>query len=241
MHEIFVSYPDPESDIVGSLRECLSDLGIRAWVYSHDKTIAKDTWDEIREKIMSSKMVVYVVSKSSVNAQGQDRELNMAIDLVSKTRPDLQVIPVLVGDRSFSGIPEAIRHVNGLYLDAFSKKTTALEIAKLLSPNIAQENWEWRYPVPGQWLRVCHLDQWTEEFFDLDDYVYFRRISPMGLFECYSPKLNGLFWFYSKNLCPAPFVDEDGSYVREQVPYEYRYGTLLTRELQMASKGKDIT
>jgi hypothetical protein len=45
----------------------------------------------------------------------------------------LQLIPVLVGDRSFSDIPEAIRRVNGLYLDAFSKKTTALEIAKLLS------------------------------------------------------------------------------------------------------------
>ena len=131
--------------------------------------------------------------------------------------------------------------MNGLYLDAFSKKTVALEIAKLLSPDIARENWEWRYPVPGQWLRVCHLDQWTEEFFDIDDCVYFRRISPMGFFECYSPKLNGLFWFYSRNLCPASFVDEDGSYEREKVPYEYRYGTLLMREFQLASKEKSTT
>ncbi len=233
MHSIFVSYPDPENDIVGSLRECLSDLGIRAWVYSHDKTIAKDAWDEINEKIMSCQMIVYVVSKLSITAKGQHRELNMAIELMAKTRPDLLTVPVLVGDNiSFSDIPDAIRNINGLYLDSFSKKTTALEIAKLLSPNIAGENWEWQYPLPRQWLEVCNLDQWTEEFFDLGEHVYFRRLSPMGLFECYSPKLKGLFWFYSKNLRSAPFVDEDGAYEREKVPYEYRVGTMIMREFE---------
>jgi len=232
MHSIFISYPDPEKDIVGSLRECLADLGVQAWVYSHDKTIAKDTWGEIEEKILSCRMVVYVVSKHSVSAQGQHRELDTAIELIGKTRPDLLTVPVLVGDISFSDIPDAIRHINGLYLDTFSKKTTALGIAKLLNPNIAEENWEWRYPLPSQWLQVCNLDQWTEEFFDLGEYVYFRRLSPMGLFECYSPKLKGLFWFYSKNLRPAPFVDEDRAYEREQVPYEYRVGTMLMRELE---------
>jgi hypothetical protein len=236
MHEIFVSYPDPERDIVGSLRECLADLGVSAWVYTYDKTIAKDAWDEIKEKLFSAKMVVYVVAKSSKNANGQDKELEMAIHLITETRPEVQIIPVLTGNVSFSDIPKAIGHVNGLYLDPFSKKTVALEIAKLLTPSIAQENWEWRYPLPGQWLCVCHLDQWTEEFFDLNDYVYFRRISPMGFFECYSPKLNGLFWFYSRNLCPAPFVDEDESYEREHVPDEHRYVTLLMKELQLASK-----
>ncbi len=232
MHSIFISYPDPQREIVGSLRDCLSDLGIRAWVYSHDRTIARDTWAEIKEKIESCKMVIYVVSKESVGAEGQRRELDTAIDLLSSTRPDLLTIPVLVGDVSFSAIPKSISHVNGLYLDAFSKKSTALELAKLLTPDIAGENWAWRCPHPSQWLEVCNLDQWTEEFFDLGDYVYFRRLSPMGLFECYSPKLDGLFWFYSKNLRPAPIVDEDGAYERENVPRSFMVITMIMKEFE---------
>ncbi len=218
--------------LLGNLRDCLSNYGIKAWVYSHDKTIAKDVWDEIERNIISSKMLVYVISKDSVSAEGQRRELNIAIELTSKTRPDLLIVPLLIGNVSFSETPEPISHVNGLYLDAFSVKTTALEIAKLLSPDIAGENWTWRYPHPSQWLEVCNLDQWTEEFFELGDCVYFRRLSPMGLFECYSPKLDGLFWFYSKNLRPAPFVDEDGAYEREKVPREYRVITMLMKELE---------
>jgi len=234
MYNVFISYPDPERDIVGSLRECLSDYGIKAWVYPYDKTIAKDTWDEINEKIGLCKLIIFVVSEHSSNAKGQQRELESAIELINTTRPDLSIVPVIVGDIKFSDIPESISHINGLYLDAFNKKTTALEIASLLTnkPNIFEENWEWRYPLPCQWLEVCNLDQWTEEFFDLGDHVYFRRLSPMGLFECYSPKLKGLFWFYSKNLRPAPFIDEDRSYERKHVPYEYRVGTMLMKEFE---------
>jgi hypothetical protein len=234
MHSVFISYPDPQRDIVGSLSGCLSDLGIRAWVYSHDKTIARDTWAEIQEIIESCKMVIYVISKESVDAEGQHRELDIVIDLLRGMRPDLLIVPVLVGDVRFSEIPKTISHINGLYLDAFSKKSTALELAKLLSPDIAGKNWSWRYPHPCQWLEVCNLDQWTEEFFDLGDYVYFRRLSPMGLFECYSPKLKDLFWFYSKNLQPAPIADEDGAYERENVPREFRVKTMIMKEFQKA-------
>lgn len=232
MHSVFISYPDPQSDIVGSLRECLSDLGIRAWVYSYDKTVSRDIWDEIKEKIESCKMVIYVISKESVDAEGQHRELDMAINLLTDMRPDLFIVPLLVGDVRFSEIPPSISHINGIYLDAFSKKSTALELAKLLSPDIAEENCSWRYPYPCQWLEVCNLDKWTEEYFDLGDYVYFRRLSPMGLFECYGPRLKDLFWFYSKNLRPAPFADEDGSYEREYVPREFRVMTMLMQEFQ---------
>jgi hypothetical protein len=232
MQNIFISYPGEENDIVGSLRECLSDFDIKAWAYSYDKTIAKDMWEEINEKISLCKMVVFIVSEHSVHAKGQHKELIIAIELVKTTRPDLLILPVIVGDINFSDIPESISHINGLYLDAYNKKSTALEIAKHLlnKSNIFEENWEWRYPFPCQWLEVCNLDRWTEEFFNLGDYVYFRRISPMGLFECYSPKTKQLFWFYSKNLRPAPFIDDDRSYEREHVPDEYRVGTMLMKE-----------
>jgi hypothetical protein len=230
MHNIFISYPDPEKDIVGSLREALSDFKVNAWVYSHDKTISKDSWEEINEKIQISKMVVFIVSEHSIKAAGQQRELETAIELINSTRPDLEIVPVIVGEINFSDIPEPIKHINGLFLDAGNKRSVALEIAKLLSPDILKEDWGWRYPHPCQWLEVCNLDQWTEEYFDLGDLVYFRRLSPMGLFECYSPKTNELFWFYSDNLRPATFIDEDGSYEREHVPEEFRVSTMLMKE-----------
>ncbi len=44
----------------------------------------------------------------------------------------------------------------------------------------------------------------------------------MGLFECYSPSIKELFWFWPPNLKPASFIDEDGYIERERVPFEYR-------------------
>lgn len=234
MHQIFISYPNPDQEIIGNLRERLDGYGIKAWMYSYDKTISKDIWEEINEKIMSCRMVVFIISKHSTRAQGQNRELEIAIELISSTHPDLSIIPVIIGDINFSEVPDAISHINGIHLDTYNIKTVTLEISKILKPDILQTEWEWKYPTPCQWLEVSNLDQWTEEYFDIGDYVYFRRLSPMGLFECYAPKLNGLFWFYSKNLRPAPFVDEDRSYEREHVPEKYRVFTMLMKERDQA-------
>ena len=70
---------------------------------------------------------------------------------------------------------------------------------------------------------MCNIDPWIEENFDLGDRVYFRRISPLGLFECYSPKLAGLFWFAPDNLRATDIVDEEGTLERQDVPWRYRY------------------
>ena len=229
MHQVFISYPNPDQYIVGNLRERLGGYGIKAWVYTYDKTISKDIWEEINEKIMSCKMVIFVVSKHSANARGQRRELELAIERINTTHPDLSIVPVILGDINFSDVPESIKHINGINLDTHNIKTVTLKISKILNPEILQEECEWKYPLPCQWLEVSNLDQWTEEYFELGDYVYFRRLSPMGLFECYSPKLNGLFWFYSKNLRPAAFVDEDRSYERKNVPEKFTIHFLYRR------------
>jgi hypothetical protein len=55
-------------------------------------------------------------------------------------------------------------------------------------------------PRPGTWLQVSRLDEVIQHDVALGDKLYFRAISPLGLFECYAPKLQTRFWIEPKNV-----------------------------------------
>ena len=130
MHQVFISYPIQDQDIIDNLRERLVSYGIKAWVYSHDKTISKDIWEEINEKIMSCKMILFVVSKHTNRAKGQHKELEFAIEKISSSHPHISIVPVIIGDIRFSDVPESINHINGIHLDIYNIKTVTLENLK---------------------------------------------------------------------------------------------------------------
>lgn len=224
-YHAFICHPSQDAAIVENLAGRLRELGIEAWVYSLDKTLAVDTWAEIESKIKNSHLFICVVSKYSLDAKGQHRELQIVMEKLRDTDAALRIVPVVIDDIGFATLPSDLRHINGVWLDAYTVSSTANEIASTFFPELVEvkKNQEWKYPRPGQWLEVCNIDQWTEEHFVLEDRVYFRRISPLGLFECYSPKLQGLFWFAPHNLHSTDIVDEDGSLERRDVPKMYRY------------------
>ena len=147
------------------------------------------------------------------------------MDKLRTTDAARRILPVVIDDIGFAALPDDLRHINGMKLDAYTVSSTANEIASTFFPGRVEvkKHREWKYPRPGQWLKVCNIDQWTEEHFALEDLVYFRRISPLGSFECYSPKLKGLFWFAPHNLRMTDIVDENGSLERRDVPQTYRY------------------
>ena len=224
-YHAFICHPSQNTDIVENLAGRLRNLGIEAWVYSLDRTLAKDVWSEIEERIRDCQLFIFVASKHTLDAKGQHYELQLVIDRLKKTNVGLRMFPVLIDDIGFGGLPEELSHVNGLRLDAYTVKSTAYEIATTFFPELVgtEKSKEWKYPRPGQWLEVCNINHWIEERFDLGDRVYFRRISPLGLFECYSPKLADLFWFAPHNLRATDIVDEDGTLERQDVPQRYRY------------------
>lgn len=224
-HHVFICYPAQNEDIVKNFAGRLRDLGVEAWVYSLDRTLAEDIWNEIQDKIQSCQLFIFVASNHSLDAKGQHRELQLALDRLKAAGVPPRMVPVLIDDIGFLSLPEELSRVNGLRLDAHTVKSTAHDVAKTFFPELVakEKTQDWKYPKPGQWLEVCNIDQWIEERFDLGDRVYFRRISPLGLFECYSPKLAGLFWFASHNLRATDVVDEDGRLERQDVPWSYRY------------------
>lgn len=224
-HHAFICYPVQNQDIVENLAGRLRDIGVQAWVYSIDRTLAEEVWKEIEEKIRLCELFIFVASKYSVDAQGQHRELQLALDRFKKDNVSLRMIPILIDNINFRGLPDELGRKNGLTLDAYTVNSTANEITKTFFPDLlnTEQNRDWKCPKPGQWLEVCNIDQWTEKHFDIGDRVYFRRISPLGLFECYSPKLAGLFWFAPHNLRATDIVDEGGMLERDRVPKSYRY------------------
>lgn len=224
-HQVFICYPVQNQDIVENFAGRLRESGVEAWVYSIDRTLATDVWSEIEEKIQRCELFIFVASKHTLDAKGQHRELQLALDRLKNTDSIRRVFPILIGEIAFADLPEELGRVNGLTLDAYTVTSTALEIARTFFPDLfeSEKNRDWKYPKPGQWLEVCNVDQWTEKCFGLRDRVYFRRISPLGLFECYSPKLPGLFWFAPHNLRATEIIDEGGILERASVPKSYRY------------------
>jgi hypothetical protein len=210
---------------VENLAGRLRDIGVEAWVYSIDRTLAEDAWQEIEDKIQRAELFIFVASRYSRDAKGQHRELQLALDRITRTGMALRMIPIVVDDVVFNDLPGELRRVNGLRLDAYTVKSTAHELATTFFPEFvdSEKHRQWKFPLPGQWLEICDLDQWIEEHFELGDQMYFRRISPLGLFECYSPKLSGLFWLAAHNLRPINVADDSGELERERVPRSYRY------------------
>lgn len=179
-YHAFICHPNQNKEIVENLAGRLRELGVEAWVYSLDQTLAKDAWSEIEERIRDCRLFVFVASEHTRNAKGQHRELRVAVDRLKKTSAELRMFPVLIGDIKFGDLPEELSHINGLRLDARNVKTTAHEIVTTIFPELVapEESKEWKYPRPGQWLKVCNINQWIEEHFELGDRVYFRRVIP---------------------------------------------------------------
>ena len=226
-HNVFISYPTPSQDIVENFAYRLEELGVSTWVYSRDRTLAEDIWEEIEEKIKLSDLFIFIVSPRTANAEGQDRELELALTKITEGGGEFRMIPIVVHGGRFSDLPEVLRRVNGESLDCYTVSSTACKIAETFFPDLVESsgNEPWKCPRPGQWLEVCHINYTIEEFFEAGDRVYFRRLSPLGLFECYAPKINGLFWFAPQHLKASGIVDEGGALERTEVPHSYRYAT----------------
>ena len=69
----------------------------------------------------------------------------------------------------------------------------------------------------------------------LKDLLYFRRLSPLGLFECYSPKLGDLFWILPENV-QACGLSQDAL---PAVPEEFHYMTSIRYEMRGRDLGVD--
>lgn len=232
MPHIFISYPDKEEDIVGNLRSRLRNFGVETWAYSYDKSLAQEAWTEIEDKINQSQVIIFIASKYTETAEGQHKELDLVFNKLSNSKQSISIFPVVIRDFKFSELPERIKYINGEQLTAYNIKTVALRIAQSFFPQLFFESQspKWEYPRPGEWLEICNLDSMIEEYCDLGDQVYFRRISPLGLFECYFPKLKGLFWFSPANLKRTKIVDEDRRLERDIVPLRYRFMTSVECE-----------
>ncbi|OGT60907.1 MAG: hypothetical protein A3E85_03090 [Gammaproteobacteria bacterium RIFCSPHIGHO2_12_FULL_45_12] len=223
-YNLFISYPDTSRDIVENLRDQFKKFGINAWVYSIDQTLNLNPWKEIEEKISASDLVVFIVSERTPAATGQHQELELATQKIGTISNTDKIMPIFIVGASPSSAPELLKHKNGPFLHSGNVKSVALKITKRVFPSLLKTEDErpWKYPIPGEWLKVTNLDDNISEDFDLGDKLYFRRVSPMGLFECYAPKIEGAFWILPENVRLSYDTDEDKA-LESQMPSEFKY------------------
>ena len=115
IHQIFISYPARDTDIVENFKGRLEEYGVKAWVYSEDKTLSVNVWKEIENKIKSSKVFIYIFSKHSEGAVGQEREFDFISKQIGDRGIKTKIFPMLLGDVQFSELPERIKFINGIY------------------------------------------------------------------------------------------------------------------------------
>jgi hypothetical protein len=201
-HNIFISYANNELHIVENLRDQFEDIGIKAWVYSRDATLGEHMWKEITKKLTEVDMVIFVLSDDSATADGQHRELNLVLDKIVPISGYSRILPLFITGTNPKNYPAPLRSINGDFLDGRTVKLVAWKIANQAFPSLIKKknHQAWNYPVPGEWLEVSNLDGIVAQYFDIDDKLYFRAISPMGLFECYDPKTEDLFWISPNNV-----------------------------------------
>lgn len=218
-YNAFISYACAETDIVENFRDYLSRFGVTAWAYSIDRTLAVDTWDEIETKIRESDLVIFIVSNNTPGAEGQSKELQLALKHVELVAGTEKIMPIVISGTNFSTLPEELRNKNGFSLDSYKVKSVAWKVAKSAFPSLMEREVKktWHFPVPGEWLEVSNLDEVIEHYFDIGDKLYFRTISPMGLLECYSPRIKGLFWISHENVNASSAVKIDTK-LEESIP-----------------------
>ena len=228
-HQIFLSYAIPDQDLVENLADQLQQFGIKTWVYSLDRALSSEIWKDIEANVIEAELFAFVTSTHSKDSAGQHRELEIVVDrFQNSANYGDKILPIVVGDTPFSGLPDKLRNINGVRLDIYSVRSTAFEIAKTFFPDLFDKPTSdpWNFPKPGQWLEVSNLSPGIEEFLSLRDPLYFRRISPLGLFECYSPKLMNLFWISPINVCTSLLQGGECP----SVPKQFRYETALEYE-----------
>lgn len=199
---LFVSYnTDDACNLAESLRQHLLQFDIHAWVYSRDKTLGGDMWPEIEARLAQAEVVLWLQSTGTLSSRGQKEEL----ELLAKIG-DGKVVPIIIPPATYDELPERLRKTNGLRLDAHHVQLAAQEIAEMFFPKLLGRYYtasRWRYPLPGMWLRVVKIDRWIVRDIQRGDLMYFRKISPLGLFECYAPRYGDLYWLYPGHLAPA--------------------------------------
>lgn len=195
-HNIFISYSNNDESIVENLRDELKKFGVNSWIYSKDRTIGQEIWNEIENKIRKAEIVIFAVSENTANSSGQKKELELAPKLPGK------ILPIFLTENIPSNCPDVLRNINGEFLDAYNVKSIALKIIQHSFPSLVKNKSKqsWNYPIPGSWLEISNIDRAIEQYFNLGDKLYFRAISPMGLLECYAPKIKGLFWITPENV-----------------------------------------
>lgn len=231
-YNIFISCSNNDKDIVENLREQFKDIGISAWVYSRDRILGENMWDEIKRTIKESDVVIFVVSDSTPNASGQQQELEFFLKEIEPITSASRIIPLFIDGTNPTNFPEPLRRKNGDFLNGGNVKTVARKIARHAFPSLFKQKSEkpWNYPIPGEWLEVSNLDGIVEEFFDIGDKLYLRMISPLGLFECYAPKINELFWIAPENVQRSLEIGKEKE-LEKLVPHIYTVNGMI--DIQM--------
>ena len=230
-HQIFLSYPAPDQDFVENFADHLSQNGVKAWVYSIDKSLSDSTWNEIEKRLDESELFAFAASVHSRGSTGQHRELQMAVEKIVKhgQKNEFRLLPIVLDDLPFEELPPPLNRVNGVRLNVYNVESMAQKVAQDCFPDLFDTSRDdpWKCPRLGQWLEVCKLDQGIEEYFNRGDLLYFRRLSPLGLFECYSPDLNELFWISPENVRASGNSQDECP----PVPQQFRYMTSFEYEM----------
>ena len=228
--DIFISYAEPDKEVAENLHSRFNEYYVKTWAYCRDKIPGVVTWNGIEEGLKSAKLILWLCSHNSKKSQGQLKELDIWNAANSKQKPTL--IPVLLEKTVKEDLPKVIRCLNYEKLEMYNFGSFALRITKKFFSGKAEKfvSNSWFYPRPSDWLEIIDFYGDMERHFELGDQVYFRKISPVGLFECYSPKLKELYWLPSDTVKIVNLSDEERDSKESEIRQEFSILAMIDAE-----------
>ena len=106
----FISYSAKDNRFIERFRNELANHGVRTWFAPRDLPFGASTRDVIEAQIKSHDRLIVVLSKSSLQSQWVQFEVETALELEQKKRREI-LIPVCIDDTAFASKVSWARHL----------------------------------------------------------------------------------------------------------------------------------
>jgi hypothetical protein len=106
----FISYSVKDDKFIQRFRNQLANKGVRSWLAPRDLPFGAPTRDVIESQIKSHDRLIVVLSKSSLQSQWVQFEVETALEIERKKKSAI-IIPVCIDDQVFKSKVSWARHI----------------------------------------------------------------------------------------------------------------------------------
>jgi len=158
--DIFISHAsEDKNEIVEPLVQTLEENGISCWYDKKDIAWGDSIVGEVSEGLISSKYVVFIITRTFLTKKWTHIELNNTLNM-QITSGEKKVLPIVVGDIQLRELPPLLQDKK--YIEWNHQQEIVDELKKILGKSIDNQsitNDMFSIPMPKRRKKITQLDK----------------------------------------------------------------------------------